>query len=72
MNYEKIKTEIGTELQNKKANDKLLEKIAKQLKLTEQAEAKFLKEKEKLEKLIEEKKNLGKEDAQNDKAEKAE
>lgn len=60
MNYEKIKTEIGTELQNKKANDKLLEKIAKQLKLTEQAEAKFLKEKEKLEKLIEEKKNLGK------------
>lgn len=58
MQYEQIKSEVQTELQNKKANDRLLERIAQQLKITEKAQAVLDREKQKLEKLVEEKKNL--------------
>lgn len=58
MEYENIKNQIKAEIENKKANDKLLVKISNQIKITEKAQANVDKEKEKLEKLMEEKQNL--------------
>ena len=58
MQYEQIKSQVKTELQNKKANDRLLKRIANQLKITEKAEANAAKERQKLEKLVQEKNNL--------------
>ncbi|CUU72664.1 Uncharacterised protein [Campylobacter hyointestinalis subsp. hyointestinalis] len=58
MEYEIIKEQINAELQNKKTNDKLLEKIAIQLKKIEKAETVYLKEKAKLENLVVQKQNL--------------
>ena len=58
MEYENIKKQIKAEIENKKANDKLLVKISNQIKITEKAQANVDKEKEKLEKLMEEKQNL--------------
>ncbi len=58
MEYENIKNQIKAEIENKKANYKLLEKISNQIKITEKAQANVDKEKEKLEKLMEEKQNL--------------
>ncbi|HDX6250484.1 TPA: hypothetical protein RQJ16_001790 [Campylobacter fetus subsp. venerealis] len=58
MQFEKIQNQIETELQNKKAYDKVLEKIGEQLKVTKKAEANYNKEKEKLENLIVEKNKL--------------
>ena len=60
MQYEQIKSQVKTELQNKKANDRLLKRIANQLKITEKAEANAAKERQKLEKLVQEKKRFGK------------
>ena len=58
MQYEQIKSQVKTELQNKKANDRLLKRIANQLKITEKAEANAAKERQKLEKLVHEKNDL--------------
>lgn len=58
MQFEKIQNQIETELQNKKAYDKVLEKIGEQLKVIKKAEANYNKEKEKLENLIVEKNKL--------------
>ena len=58
MQYEQIKSQVKTELQNKKANDRLLKRIANQLKITEKAEANAAKERQKLEKLVQEKNDL--------------
>ena len=58
MQYEQIKSQVKTELQNKKANDRLLKRIANQLKITEKAEANATKERQKLEKLVQEKNDL--------------
>ena len=58
MKYDELKNQITAEIANKKANNKLLEKIAIQLKKTEKAEACYLREKEKLEKLVAEKEAL--------------
>ena len=58
MQYEQIKSQVKTELQNKKANDRLLKRIANQLKITEKAEANAAKERQKLEKLVQEKDDL--------------
>ena len=58
MQYEQIKSQVKTELQNKKANDRLLTRIANQLKITEKAEANAAKERQKLEKLVQEKNDL--------------
>ncbi|ALV24692.1 MULTISPECIES: hypothetical protein [Campylobacter] len=58
MQYEKIKSEVQTELQNKKANDRLLERISQQLKVTEKAQAVLDREKQKLENLVAQKQNL--------------
>ncbi|WP_297997900.1 hypothetical protein [uncultured Campylobacter sp.] len=58
MQYEQIKSQVKTELQNKKANDRLLKRIANQLKITEKAEASAAKERQKLEKLVQEKNDL--------------
>lgn len=58
MQYEQIKSQVKTELQNKKANDRLLKRIANQLKIAEKAEASAAKERQKLEKLVQEKNNL--------------
>ena len=58
MQYEQIKSQVKTELQNKKADDRLLKRIANQLKITEKAEANATKERQKLEKLVKEKNDL--------------
>ena len=58
MQYEQIKSQVKSELQNKKANDRLLKRIANQLKITEKAEASAAKERQKLEKLVQEKNDL--------------
>ncbi|WP_148822345.1 hypothetical protein [Campylobacter concisus] len=58
MQYEQIKSQVKTELQNKKANDRLLKRIANQLKITEKAEANAAKERQKQEKLVQEKNDL--------------
>ena len=58
MQYEQIKSQVKTELQNKKANDRLLKRIANQLKITEKAEANAAKERQKLEKRVQEKNDL--------------
>ena len=58
MQYEQIKSQVKTELQNKKANDRLLKRIANQLKITEKAEANAAKERQKLEKLVQEKNDV--------------
>ena len=58
MQYEQIKSQVKTELQNKKANDTLLNRTANQLKITEKAEANAAKERQKLEKLVQEKNDL--------------
>ena len=58
MQYEQIKSQVKTELQNKKANDRLLKRIVNQLKITEKAEANAAKERQKLEKLVQEKNDL--------------
>ena len=58
MQYEQIKSQVKTELQNKKANYRLLKRIANQLKITEKAEANAAKERQKLEKLVQEKNDL--------------
>ena len=58
MQYEQIKSQVKTELQNKKVNDRLLKRIANQLKITEKAEANAAKERQKLEKLVQEKNDL--------------
>ena len=58
MQYEQIKSQVKTELQNKKANDRLLKRIANQLKITEKAEANAAKERQNLEKLVQEKNDL--------------
>ena len=58
MQYEQIKSQVKTELQHKKANDRLLKRIANQLKITEKAEANAAKERQKLEKLVQEKNDL--------------
>ena len=39
MEYENIKNQIKAEIENKKANDKLLVKISNQIKITEKAQA---------------------------------
>ncbi|MBK3498169.1 hypothetical protein JJB27_03640 [Campylobacter fetus subsp. venerealis] len=58
MQFEKIQSQIETELQNKKAYDKVLDRIATQLKATKKAEAVYNREKTKLENLIAEKEKL--------------
>ena len=58
MQYEQIKSQVKTEVQKKKANDRLLKRIANQLKITEKAEANAAKERQKLEKLVQEKNDL--------------
>ncbi|PSM51252.1 hypothetical protein CBLAS_1427 [Campylobacter blaseri] len=58
MQFEKIQGQIEKELENKKAYDKILDKIGTQLKTTKKAEANYNKEKEKLENLIIEKERL--------------
>ncbi|RAZ46162.1 hypothetical protein [Campylobacter hyointestinalis] len=50
--------EIKAEIQNQNAYNKILVRIAKQVKVTEKAQANADKEKQKLKKLLEEKRNL--------------
>lgn len=58
MQFEEIKNKLEIELQNKKAYDKVLDKISSQLKATKKAETIYNKEKAKLEDLILEKEKL--------------
>lgn len=50
--------EIKAEIQNQNAYNKILDRIEKQIKVVEKAQANADKEKQKLEKLLEEKRNL--------------
>ena len=50
--------DIKAEIKNQNAYNKILERIAKQVKKTEKAQANADKEKQKLEMLLEEKRNL--------------
>ncbi len=50
--------EIKAEIQNQNAYNKILDRIAKQVKITQRAQANADKEKQKLQKLLEEKRNL--------------
>ena len=50
--------DIKAEIKNQNAYNKILERIAKQVKKTEKAQVKADKEKQKLEMLLEEKRNL--------------
>ena len=50
--------EIKAEIQNQNAYNKILDRIAKQVKATEKAQASADRERQKLEKLLEEKANL--------------
>lgn len=58
MQFEEIQNELEKEIENKKAYDKVLDKIANQLKVTKKAEAIYNKEKTKLENLIIEKEKI--------------
>lgn len=58
MQFEDLQNKIEKEIENKKAYDKVLSKIATQLKATKKAETTYNKEKTKLENLIIEKEKL--------------
>ncbi|MCI6641481.1 MULTISPECIES: hypothetical protein [Campylobacter] len=60
MDFAEIQSQIEAEIQNKRAYNKVLEKIEEQLKITKKAEILYVKEKEKLEKLMKEKEALTK------------
>lgn len=58
MQYDDITNQVKAELKNKRANDRLLERMAEQIKIVKKAEDNVKRQKQKLDKLIQEKNNL--------------
>lgn len=67
MQYEQIKEEINQKIQKRKEEDKQNQKIIKQIEVIQELEIKLLREKNKLEKLVNQEKKNAKENEASDK-----
>lgn len=67
MQYEQIKEEINQKIQKRKEEDKQNQKIIKQIEVIQELEIKLLREKNKLERLVNQEKKSAKENEASDK-----
>ncbi|OCR03554.1 hypothetical protein BA184_07735 [Helicobacter pullorum] len=67
MQYEQIREEINQKIQKRKEEDKQNQKIIKQIEVIQELEIKLLREKNKLEKLVNQEKKNAKENEASDK-----